>query len=156
MQKYSSTTCKALLEKGDLPRLNACFYSSVEELRRGYFIGGEVERGRQVGRTYDFPTLNLSVPEHKLLPPDAVYCGLVETPKGSFPAIINIGARPTFGVEERKIEAYLDGFSGDLYGAYVRVYPTKFLRPIYKFASPRELKERLLLDIHLLRKGGYV
>ena len=157
MRKYSSTACKAFLERGDLSRLNACLSASAEEFyRSAYFIGGTVEHGRQVGRTYGFPTLNLSVPERKLLPPDGVNCGLCATPKGNFPTIVNIGARPTFGVEERKIEAYLDGFSGDLYGEYVRVFPTKFLRPIYQFSSVEELKKQLLADIRILRKEGYV
>lgn len=156
-QKYSSTACKALLERGDLIGLNACLGASEEEfLPRAYFVQGAVEHGRQVGRTYGFPTLNLSVPENKLLPPDGVYRGLCSTPRGNFPTIVNIGARPTFGVEERKLEAYLDGFSGDLYGETVRVYPTRFLRPIRKFASAEALKERLLTDIHILRKEGYV
>ncbi len=157
MRKFSATACKEFLKRGELSLLNACLYSRPEDFYDGaYFIGGNVEHGRQVGRTYGFPTLNLSVPGNKLLPPDGVYRGLCGTPKGNFPTIVNLGARPTFGVEERKIEAYLDGFSGDLYGAYVRVYPMAFLRPIEKFSSAEELKAQLLQDIQILRKGGHV
>ncbi len=157
MRKFSATSCKEFLRRGELSLLNGCLCSSAEEFcRSAYFIGGKVEHGRQVGRTYGFPTLNLGVPQNKLLPPDGVYRGLCQTPAGSFPTIVNIGARPTFGVEERKIEAYLDGFSGDLYGAYVRVYPLALLRPILKFSSAEALKEQLLQDIQILRKEGCV
>lgn len=151
-RKFSTSACKAYLAAGDLPRLNACLRPcGLDFYACSYFIRGEVEHGRQVGRTYGFPTLNLSVREEKLLPPDGVYGGLCRTPAGDFPAIVNIGARPTFGVEERKIEAYLDGFSGDLYGAAVCVYPTRFLRPISKFSSADELKKQLGRDIMNLR-----
>ncbi len=148
--KISATSCKKFLSAGELPLLNALlgtrdFYGSA------YFIQSAVEHGRQVGRTYGFPTLNLSVPSEKLLPPDGVYGGLCTTPKGNFPAIMNIGARPTFGVEERKLEVYLDGFAGDLYGETVRVYPTEFFRGIERFSSADALKEQLERDILRLR-----
>ena len=93
-----------------------------------------------------FPTLNLSVPPEKVLPADGVYAGRAETPAGSYPAIVNFGARPTFGVTEKKIEAYLDGFSGDLYGADVRIFPERFLRPVMKFASADALRAQLERD----------
>ncbi len=152
-RKISTSACKAYLKAGDLPRLNACLYTKAEEFFAGaYFVQGIVEHGREVGRTYGFPTLNLSVPAEKLLPPDGVYGGMCATPKGNFPTIVNIGARPTFGVAERKIEAYLAGFSGDLYGATVRVYPTEFYRGIRTFASAEALRAQLVKDIARLKE----
>lgn len=152
MRKISTTLCKDHLVAGELSALGSCLCPrGAAFCGSAYFVQGTVEHGRQVGRTYGFPTLNLSVPQTKLLPPDGVYIGLCETPKGNFPAIVNFGARPTFGVEERKIEAYLDGFSGDLYGAAVRVYPLEFLRPIKKFSSAEALKEQLRQDLKSLR-----
>ncbi len=143
--KIATSSCKEHLLKGELSLLNACletenFYESA------YFILGEVEHGRAEGRKYGFPTLNLAVPSHKLLPPDGVYGGWTATERGNFPSIINFGARPTFGVGERKIEAHLVGFEGDLYGRTVRVYPTEFLRPIQRFSSPEELQIQLQKD----------
>ncbi len=152
-RKFSATACKNYLKAGDLPRLNACLSSEGEALGSGaYFVQGIVEHGREVGRTYGFPTLNLTPPPEKLLPPDGVYGGMCETPYGNFPTIVNIGARPTFGVEGRKIEAYLDGFSGDLYGASVRIYPTEFFRSIQKFSGADALRIQLQKDIARLRE----
>lgn len=152
MRKISASACKVFLKKGELFLLNACLYGNGDDFYdHAYFVQGVVEHGRGVGRTYGFPTLNLSVPPEKLLPPDGVYGGLCATPKGNFPTIVNFGSRPTFGVAERKTEAYLDGFSGDLYGAEVRVYPMEFFRPIIKFPSAEALKEQLEIDVARLR-----
>lgn len=152
MRKISTSACKKYLARGELSLLNGCLRPHGADFYGcAYFVQGTVEHGRQVGRTYGFPTLNLSVPADKLLPPDGVYWGLCETPKGNFPTVVNIGSRPTFGVEERKIEAYLDGFSGDLYGETVRVYPISSLRPIKKFSSAEELKAQLQKDIQTMR-----
>ena len=144
LKKISTSACKEYLFRGELDLLNACLES--EDLGGGYFVQGEVEHGREEGRKYGFPTPNLSVPAGKLLPPDGVYGGLTATETGNFPSIVNFGSRPTFGVFERKIEAHLIGFSGDLYGKTVRVYPTKFLRPIERFSSPEELQRQLQRD----------
>lgn len=153
-RKISTSACKAYLEAGDFGGLNACLCADGQDFyASAYFVQGTVEHGREVGRTYGFPTLNLAPPPEKLLPPDGVYGGLCATGKGNFPCIVNIGARPTFGVEERKLEAYLQGFAGDLYGETVRVYPTEFFRPICKFSSPEALKEQLERDIERLGAG---
>ncbi len=152
VQKISASACKKYLSDGELSLLNACL-ETQDLYGSAYFVQGTVEHGRQVGRTYGFPTLNLSVSAEKMLPPDGVYGGLCATPAGDFPTIVNIGARPTFGVEERKIEAYLDGFSGDLYGATVRVYPVEFYRGILKFADADALKLQLQEDIERLRRS---
>ncbi len=146
-RKISTSACKAYLEAGDLGGLNAFLFSDGEDFSASaYFVQGTVEHGREVGRIYGFPTLNLTPPPEKLLPPDGVYGGLCATKAGNFPCILNIGARPTFGVEERKLEAYLAGFSGDLYDETVRIYPTEYFRPICKFSSPEALKEQLERD----------
>ncbi len=153
--KISTSLCKDLLLKGDFSALNALLCPKGENFfSSAYFSEGEVEHGRAVGRTYGFPTLNLREKRGKLLPRDGVYGGITKTPKGNFPSIINIGARPTFGVEERTVEVYLDGFSGDLYGETVCVFPTEYYRAIQKFPSKEELKNQLTADVSRLRGKG--
>lgn len=138
-EKISVSRMKELLLCGDMGGLNAL-------LGEEYFLAGVVEHGRQVGRQYGFPTLNLTIPAEKCSPREGVYAGHCRTPAGDFPAILNVGARPTFGVEEKKLEVYLSGFSGDLYGAEVEVYPTRFLRPVVRFSSAEELRAQLERD----------
>ncbi len=139
-EKIATSTVKKCLLGGDLKNANRI-------LSGGFFLQGRVERGRGVGHTYGFPTLNLTYPNTKFPLKEGVYGGFAETGAGRFPAIINFGARPTFGVEEKKTEAYLKGFSGDLYGTEIRIYPTEFLRPVQKFSSETELKNQLKKDI---------
>lgn len=139
-EKISTSRIKALVAASEMRGANALLLCP-------YFAEGRVEHGRHVGGpVLGFPTLNLSVPPEKVLPADGVYAGRAETPAGSYPAIVNFGARPTFGVTEKKIEAYLDGFSGDLYGADVRIFPERFLRPVMKFASADALRAQLERD----------
>lgn len=139
-EKIAASVVKKQLAEGDLEAAN-------EILLGGFFLTGEVERGRGVGHTYGFPTLNLTYPKEKFPLKEGVYGGYAETPAGRFPAIVNFGARPTFDLSERKVEAYLKGFEGDLYGQTVRVYPTGFLRPTCKFESETELEYQLKKDV---------
>ncbi len=143
-EKVSSRNVKKLLSEGDVSAANAL-------LCEPYLIMGRVEEGRKVGRDLGFPTVNVSYPVQKFPLREGVYGGYVRTEKGTFPAIVNFGARPTFGVEERKVEAYLDGFSGNLYGTQVQIFPTEYYRPVVKFARVEDLKEQLAKDIERLR-----
>ena len=138
-EKISSSHIKQRIADADMAGANAL-------LAVPYFLQGRVEHGRAVGRTLGFPTANLSLPPEKALPREGVYFGHAETPRGSFPAIVNIGARPTFGVAERKAEVYLHGFRGDLYGRQIRIFPERFLRPVIAFSSAHELEEQLRRD----------
>ena len=146
--KISTSAIKALVASGRIAEADAL-------LGHPYFMQGRVEHGRHVGGpVLGFPTVNLSLPPEKVLPPEGVYAGYAETPAGTYPAVINLGPRPTFGVAERKTEAYLDGFSGDLYGADVRIFPGRFLRPVRRFESAEALREQLGRDIACLRGGN--
>ena len=138
-QKISGSRIKNELEKGNISVVN-------ELLGADWFLEGIVEHGRHVGHTYGFPTLNLAPAQEKIMPMDGVYAGYCDTPKGRYKTIVNVGARPTFGVAERKVEAYLDGFEGDLYGAEARVFLTSFLRPVIRFADQNALKIQLEKD----------
>lgn len=139
-EKIATSAVKKRLAEGELAPVNNI-------LCGGFFVQGEVERGRGVGHTYGFPTLNVTYPQEKFAIRDGVYGGFADTAAGRFPAIINFGARPTFGVTEKKVEAYLKGFDGDLYGTQARIYPTRFLRPVMKFESKAELEIQLKKDV---------
>lgn len=145
-EKLAVSRIKRLLTDGEVSKLSRL-------LGYDYFIQGEVEHGREVGRTYGFPTINLRFPQGKYPPKEGVYGGTVETSQGNYPAIVHFGARPTFGVTEWKVEAYLDGFSGKLYGETVRVCPKEFYRPVEKFDGADALKNQLERDRERL-KGG--
>lgn len=74
-------------------------------------------------------------------------CGAGAAKNGEeYPAIVNFGPCPTFGVEARKTEAHLIGFEDDLYGEEVTLFPVRFLRPVRKFQSKEALETQLEAD----------
>ena len=86
---------------------------------------------------------------------DGVYYGNVTLDGINYKAIINYGARPTFNLKEKLIEAHVLDFNGDLYGQTVTLLFSEFIRDVKKFDSEIELKEQLRTDINLVREGKY-
>ena len=70
------------------------------------------------------------------------------TPDGSSrPGVLNVGVRPTFGGERRTIEVHVLDFSGDLYGAWLRVEIVERLRGEARFAGPDALRRAIADDV---------
>lgn len=139
-QHVSSTSVRRAVAGGDLTRAAA-------GLGRPYSVSGTVIAGHARGRELGFATLNLSPPPpRKLLPPDGVYAVRVQTPRGEYQAMLNLGPRPTFGEVHRSIEAHMFDASGDFYGVMVRVDFIAFLRETRKFESASELIAQLERD----------
>jgi riboflavin kinase/FMN adenylyltransferase len=137
--QVSSSIIRRAIAGGDLD-------GAARWLGRRYSVSGVVARGQQRGRTIGFPTLNLPIPEEKLLPPDGVWVVEVETPGGRFGGMLNQGHRPTFGDGRRLLEVHLFGFEGDLYHRPVRVTWRSPLRSIRRFDSVAELRQQLEQD----------
>ncbi|MES3034126.1 MAG: bifunctional riboflavin kinase/FAD synthetase [Gemmatimonadota bacterium] len=136
----SSSAIRTAVADGDLE-------SARRALGRRYALTGTVQRGDQRGRTIGFPTINLGTPPaRKLLPPAGVYAAVAQTPGGAYGAMMNLGARPTVADARQTVEAHLLDFSGDLYGADVRLDLVAHLRPIRRFGGLQELTEQLALD----------
>ena len=145
----SSTKIREALLNGEVEK-------AAEYLGRQYALRGIVVRGDERGRTLGFPTANLQPPDdHKLTPANGVYAVWVEMtssvaarhPAGKkYPAMLNIGQRPTFGKLTRTIEAHLLDFSGDLYGATLTIHFAARLRHEQKFDSPQALMAQLQRD----------
>ena len=112
-----------------------------------YSLRGLVEDGEKLGRLLGFPTANLKIEDDfKLIPADGVYACMAETSAGTFPCMVNIGYRPTFGGRQRKIEAHLLGFSGDLYGQELNLKFHQKIRDEKKFSGKEELIFQLESD----------
>ncbi len=136
----SSTVIRRAVAAGDLDKAAA-------GLGRPYSVAGVVAHGEQRGRTIGFPTLNLArVPERKLLPPDGVYAVRVQLPEGSFGGMLNIGPRPTFGDESRRIETHVFDAGRDWYGAHVRLDFVQWLRGTRAFPGVEALRVQLADD----------
>ncbi len=135
----SSTAIRRSVAGGDLDK-------AADSLGRLYSVGGTVVHGDQRGRRLGFPTINLAPSARKLLPPEGVYAARVQTPRGSFGAMVNLGPRPTFGDSDVRIEAYLFDTDADLYGAHVRLEFVARLRDTRKFPDAASLVEQIRKD----------
>jgi riboflavin kinase/FMN adenylyltransferase len=146
-EPVSSTLVRKALAAGDLR-------GAAAGLGRHYSVSGTVVPGEARGRALGFPTLNV-LPEspRKLLPPDGVYAVEVVTPRGRFGGMLNLGARPTFGDDQRTIEAHLFDASGDFYGDVVSVAFVARLRDTMKFDGPAALMAQLAEDEQAARRA---
>jgi riboflavin kinase/FMN adenylyltransferase len=116
-------------------------------LGRPHFVDGRVVRGDGRGRAIGVPTANLA-PDNEMLPAPGVYAGYCRLGGGeSWPAVVNLGRRPTFGGGDLALEAHLIGFAGDLYGARVRLSFVAHLRDEERFPGPEALVARIREDV---------
>ena len=113
-----------------------------------YLVAGQVAHGNRVGRTLGFPTVNLLPGENKLLPPNGVYYSQVYYKGRKYPAISNVGCKPTVtGEGIVGVESYLYDFDSDIYGQEIGVELLAFRRPERRFADAEALKRQLREDI---------
>jgi len=114
-----------------------------------FFISGVVTKGKQIGKTLGFPTLNIYPPQEKFLPPDGVYATQTKFDGTTHPSITNIGLRPTFDDvnKVRSVETHLLHYSGDLYNKHICVEFLEFIRPECRFTSLDELRNQISQDI---------
>jgi len=112
-----------------------------------YFLTGAVVKGKQLGRTIDFPTANLSIKEnYKLIPQNGVYVVSSIIDGKKVYGMMNIGFNPTVNGEGQTIEIHYFDFAEDLYDKELRVSILSRIRSEQKFESVLKLKEQLALD----------
>ena len=136
---------------------NALLAGGVEEaaglLGRHFAVSGVVEHGDKRGRALGFPTINLDVPRARLLPRNGIYAVWATVEGRRLMAASSLGVRPTFGGGERRLEAFLLDWEGDLYGDRVRVEFVKRLRDELRFASAADLAQQITKDVDETRKA---
>lgn len=137
----SSTKIRKALEHGDIKTAN-------NYLARKFSLSGTVRKGNGIGRTLDFRTANLEIPEdYKLLPADGVY--FIETLWNENPyfGMMNIGTRPTVtGDRKHTIEVHLFDFDENIYHQKLSVFILQMIRKEQKFNSLELLKDQLEKD----------
>jgi riboflavin kinase/FMN adenylyltransferase len=150
----SATYVRSCVTAGDMQM-------AARILGRPHRVDGVVERGDQRGRELGFPTANLRTDAWTAVPADGVYAGRVvrldewgRTLAGGDvgPAAISVGTNPTFEVRQRRVEAYILDFAGDLYGATLGVEFVERLRGMEKFDSVAALVEQMQRDVSRARE----
>jgi riboflavin kinase / FMN adenylyltransferase len=136
----SSSRIRELLAEGKIQEAAAL-------LGRPHELEGTVVSGDQRGGTLGFPTANLSVGPHLLVPAFGIYAGAALGGR----AAISIGINPHYGGSERRIEAFLLDFEGDLYGKELRIELWERLRDERAFESEEDLVRQIALDVEATR-----
>ena len=150
-EKISTTVLKEFVRNGE-------FSKYKEYTGRFYSISGLVVKGRQLGRTINFPTANLELDGKYLLPEtNGVYITKIKVNNKIYKSVTNIGYNPTISDEKNKkfIETHILDFDEDIYGEKIEIYFYEFLRKEQKFESFDHLKEQLKLDKKTCEEKDY-
>jgi riboflavin kinase/FMN adenylyltransferase len=143
VEGISSTRIRSLVATGDVEHAALLLGRPVE-------VEGEVVGGDQRGAGLGFPTANLATPENLLVPANGIYAGAA----GDERAAISIGVNPHFGGGERRVEAFLLDWSGDLYGERLVVQVWRRLRDERAFASDDDLASQIARDVEATRAAA--
>lgn len=136
----SSTKIRKALLEGNIILSN-------KYLGYDYFLTGFIVKGKQLGRTINFPTANLKIEEnYKLIPRNGVYVVKSVINQKIVFGMMNIGFNPTLAEENLSIEIHYFDFDGDLYNKKISVSLLEYLRPEQKFDSVALLKKQLEKD----------
>ena len=150
----SSTYVRACVGAGDMA-------AATHALGRPHRLDGVVERGDQRGRKLGFPTANMRLEPYAAVPADGVYAGRVvrldrfghTLPHSTLgTTAISVGTNPTFQGRERRVEAHILDFDGDLYGDQLGVEFTHRLRGMERYDTLDELVDQMTLDCDAARR----
>ncbi len=120
---------------------------------RKYMISGTVCEGNHLGNTLGFPTCNVIPAADKLLPPKGVYVTLCQLDGELYPAITNIGTRPTVSDHEGLcVETHLLGLDKNCYDLPIKIYFCTGLRGEQKFDSLEALQKQMRKDAIVAEK----
>jgi riboflavin kinase / FMN adenylyltransferase len=136
----SSTRIRELLRAGDVA-------AAADLLGRPPEVEGVVVGGDQRGGTLGFPTANLAPDPSLLVPAYGIYAGAAQDHR----AAVSIGVNPHYGGHERRVEAFLLDFHGDLYGRFLRIELWERLRDERAFATEADLVQQIARDVDAAR-----
>jgi riboflavin kinase / FMN adenylyltransferase len=140
VESVSSSRIRQLVGAGEIVR-------AAQLLARPVEVEGTVVAGDARGGTLGFPTANLAVSAELLVPLFGIYAGEALGHR----AATSIGVNPHYGGEERRVEAFLLDYAGDLYGQRLVVQLWERLRDERAFASEQELVEQIARDVEATR-----
>ena len=149
LKKYAninSSEIRSLLNNGEVEKAS-------ELLTYDYFLSGKIISGYQIGRKIGFPTANVSkIDENKLIPQNGVYIIEVLLDDTWFPAMLNIGTRPSFDGTELSVEFHILDYEADLYNQSIKLKFKKRIRAEKKFDNVNSLKMQLNADEETTRQ----
>ncbi|BCJ57857.1 bifunctional riboflavin kinase/FAD synthetase [Micromonospora endophytica] len=143
---FSSTYIRSCVDAGDVT-------AAAAALGRPHRLEGVVVRGDQRGRELGFPTANLLCHRYAAVPADGIYAArmLRRGQPEPLSAAVSIGTNPTFSGRERRVEAYVLDFDGDLYGERLALDFVAHVRGQIRFDSIEALVAQITEDVQRIR-----
>lgn len=135
----SSTYIRTLIAQGEMDR-------AVSFLGHPHVLTNRVTHGKKIGSSsLGFPTVNLRIPPHVIVPAFGVYATRVVVDGKSHMAATNVGVRPTVEDNDGRVtvEGFILDFDGDLYGKELRMEFYHRLRGEQKFPSLQALSDEI-------------
>lgn len=141
-EPVKSERIRVLLEAGDLENAESL-------LDRHYSLTGAVARGKGLGRSIGFPTLNVRVPRCKMLPKPGSYAGIVYSKRsgGRMPAAVFVPKR-----DGAPVEAHILQKTEDMYGTAVKIVLLKRLRDVSEETDLKQLSKLIAEDVTIVKQ----
>ncbi len=134
-ETVSSTLIRKCLKEGNIKKANIMLGSPYE-------FEGTVRKGRQIGRTINFPTANVMLKYENIPIKCGVYASQVCYDNKKYYGITNIGCAPTVRNSNVIItETHIMDFCEDIYNKNLTIELIDFIRDEKKFRDISELKE---------------
>jgi riboflavin kinase/FMN adenylyltransferase len=138
-ERVSSTSIRAALATGDMPRVRA-------QLGRNYRMTGRVVPGRQLGKKLGYPTANVNL-NRRASPVAGIFAVRVDgLAPGLLDGVASVGTRPTIDGVEPLLEVHVFDFDRDIYGALIEVEFIARLRDEVRFDDLESLTEQMHRD----------
>ena len=141
----SSTHIRHLMETGHMSQ-------AVRFLGHPHMLTGKVIHGFQLGRKLGIPTANLMLPKELVVPKMGVYACVALVNGVRYPAVTNIGTRPTVAGIGITVETWILDYSGDLYGKEITLEFYQFIRPEQKFATLESMRQEIFRNAEEARE----
>lgn len=144
-EKISSSKICRLIKNGE-------FEQASLHLGRRYHIEGTVHKGRGIGKTIGFPTLNIWYPDEVLIP-EGVFAAVAKIKGKKYHAAVNSGKRPTFGENGKNIvEVHLLTGTVPENIIHIKLYPVVKIRDEKGFSDTDTLSEQIRKDCSRIKR----
>jgi len=143
----SSTRIRKYLQAGNLALANKL-------LSRTWFVEGNVQRGKKLGRKLGYRTCNIHIKQY-ILPKSGIYAVkiLIGKNKKIYNGVAYLGSRPTFDGKKIFLETNIFDIKKNLYKKNLRVFFLKFIRGDRKFNNSEQLIRQMNKDVIFATKG---
>jgi riboflavin kinase/FMN adenylyltransferase len=135
----SSTRIREALAEGDV-------LSAARMLGRPFAVDFFVTKGDGRGKTLGFPTANQVIPERYATPRFGVYATQALVDGRIYPAVSDVGVKPTFGSDRVSVETFIEGFAGELYERKIEIRFLDWIRSERRFDSAEQLRQAIAKD----------